>query len=230
MLPRILVQPVLTAHPTEAKRAAILERHREIYLLLVERENPTRTPMEQAALAAADPGDHRMLVANRARTCSTRPDVDSEIRGTLHYMANVFPGVLQLMSERFEQSWEWAFPGSVPPVPPKLTFRHLGGRRPRRPSICHHGGDPRRAGIAYVSRPSQFCASNSEILPPVSASPMPCNPRRLARKTFLLPMVFGAWALGIIMGAVWTAVLVYKIELEDQALASRRLASSRQET
>jgi methyltransferase len=45
-------------------------------------------------------------------------------------------------------------------------------------------------------------------------------------ETFLLPMVFGAWALGIIMGAVWAAVLIYKIELEDQALASRRLASS----
>ena len=48
-------------------------------------------------------------------------------------------------------------------------------------------------------------------------------------ETFLLPMVFGAWALGIIMGAVWAAVLVYKIELEDQALASRRLAASKSE-
>lgn len=41
-------------------------------------------------------------------------------------------------------------------------------------------------------------------------------------ETFLLPAVFGALALGIIMGAVWTAVLAYKIELEDQALLSRR--------
>ncbi len=32
ILPSIHAQPVLTAHPTEAKRAAILERHREIYL------------------------------------------------------------------------------------------------------------------------------------------------------------------------------------------------------
>ncbi len=43
-------------------------------------------------------------------------------------------------------------------------------------------------------------------------------------ETFLLPMVFGAVALGLIMGAVWTAVLAYKIELEDQALLSRRSA------
>ena len=50
VLPRIHVQPVLTAHPTEAKRASVLDRHRELYLLLVERENPNRSPMEQATL------------------------------------------------------------------------------------------------------------------------------------------------------------------------------------
>ena len=32
------VEPVLTAHPTEAKRTAVLELHRELYVLLFERE------------------------------------------------------------------------------------------------------------------------------------------------------------------------------------------------
>ena len=41
-------------------------------------------------------------------------------------------------------------------------------------------------------------------------------------ETFLLPAVFGAYALGAIMGAVWTAVIAYKIRLEDKALAERR--------
>jgi len=41
-------------------------------------------------------------------------------------------------------------------------------------------------------------------------------------ETVLLPTVFGAWALGLIMTAVWTSVLAYKIELEDAALAPRR--------
>ncbi|MBY0558966.1 isoprenylcysteine carboxylmethyltransferase family protein [Hyphomicrobium sp.] len=44
-------------------------------------------------------------------------------------------------------------------------------------------------------------------------------------ETFLLPAVFGALALGIIMCAVWTAVLAYKIELEDEALSARRALS-----
>lgn len=39
---------------------------------------------------------------------------------------------------------------------------------------------------------------------------------------FLLPAVFGAWAVAFIMTAVWAAVLRYKIELEDAALAPRR--------
>ncbi|HEX2841646.1 isoprenylcysteine carboxylmethyltransferase family protein [Hyphomicrobium sp.] len=44
-------------------------------------------------------------------------------------------------------------------------------------------------------------------------------------ETLLLPAVFGAWALGLIMTAVWSAVLAYKIRLEDEALAARRLAA-----
>ena len=43
-------------------------------------------------------------------------------------------------------------------------------------------------------------------------------------ETFLLPLVFGAWQLSVIMSAIWIAVIVYKVRLEDQALASRRAA------
>ena len=45
-------------------------------------------------------------------------------------------------------------------------------------------------------------------------------------ETFLLPAVFGGWALGIIMGAVWWAVLAYKIRLENEALAHRKSSPS----
>jgi phosphoenolpyruvate carboxylase len=135
VLAGIRVEPILTAHPTEAKRTSVLERHREIYLMLVDRDNPTRTPMEQAAL-------QRRIQAATERLWRTgellldRPDVDSEIRGTLHYIANVFPGVLQLMSERFRQSWELAFPESDPPPAPVLTFGSwVGGDRDGHPFV-----------------------------------------------------------------------------------------------
>jgi methyltransferase len=41
-------------------------------------------------------------------------------------------------------------------------------------------------------------------------------------ETLILPAAFGAFALALIMTAVWGAVLRYKIYLEDQALAARR--------
>jgi len=44
-------------------------------------------------------------------------------------------------------------------------------------------------------------------------------------ETLLLPIVFGGWALGIIMAAVWASVIHYKIRLEDQALGERRASS-----
>src|SRR6185295_6168202 len=38
-LPQIHLELVLTAHPTEAKRTIVLDHHRNLYLLLVKREN-----------------------------------------------------------------------------------------------------------------------------------------------------------------------------------------------
>jgi phosphoenolpyruvate carboxylase len=48
-LNEIRVEPVLTAHPTEAKRLAVLEQHRALYGSMIRRENQMWTPQEQAA-------------------------------------------------------------------------------------------------------------------------------------------------------------------------------------
>ena len=65
-----------------------------------------------------------------------RPEVASEIRNTLHYLENVFPSVIELLSERFRQSWDWAFPGSATPGQPRLSFGSwVGGDRDGHPFI-----------------------------------------------------------------------------------------------
>jgi phosphoenolpyruvate carboxylase len=134
-MPSIHVQPVLTAHPTESKRASVLERHREIYLMLVERENPTKTPMEQEALRQRlETGLERLW--RTGEILVERPGVESEIGNMLHYVSSVFPDVLQLLSERFRGSWEWAFPGTLAPAEPRLTFGSwVGGDRDGHPLV-----------------------------------------------------------------------------------------------
>ncbi|MEO0876512.1 MAG: phosphoenolpyruvate carboxylase, partial [Bacteroidota bacterium] len=50
LLPTIKVMPVLTAHPTEAKRITVLDIHRELYVLLAKKENPLWSTAEQSVI------------------------------------------------------------------------------------------------------------------------------------------------------------------------------------
>jgi phosphoenolpyruvate carboxylase len=175
-LPSVHVQPVLTAHPTEAKRASVLERHREIYLMLVERENPTRSPMEQEAL-------RRRIEAGLERLWRTgevverSPDVESEIRNTLYYISHVFPGVLPLLTERFRASWEWAFPGVAPPGEPRLTLGSwVGGDRDGHPfvttAITRHALEAARAeALGAIRRQLEALAGSLSLSDSIEAAP-----------------------------------------------------------
>src|SRR5207302_10967322 len=53
LVARLRVRPVITAHPTEAKRVTVLEKHRRIYRRLVDLEAPRWTPRERSGLIDA---------------------------------------------------------------------------------------------------------------------------------------------------------------------------------
>lgn len=103
-LGRIRVEPVLTAHPTEAKRATVLEHHRQLYLLLVQRENQMWTPYEQQAIRTEIKTVLEMLWRT-GEVFLEKPDVASERRNILHYLRNVFPAVLPVLDRHLQQAW-----------------------------------------------------------------------------------------------------------------------------
>ena len=104
-LPRMRIELVLTAHPTEAKRAIVLEHHRNLYLLLVKRENQMWTPYEQRAIR----DEIKLLLSLLWRTGEIflhKPGVSAERRNIMHYLYTVFPDVVPILDRRLRQTWE----------------------------------------------------------------------------------------------------------------------------
>ena len=139
-LETVACEAVLTAHPTEAKRATVLEHHRAIYLLLLERESRAFTEIE------FDIFEERMKAAierlwRTGEIFLSRPDVTSEIWNVLHYFEKVFPDVVELLDLRFQKSWQVSF-SSDPPRLPRLGFgTWVGGDRDGHPFVTADSTD-----------------------------------------------------------------------------------------
>jgi phosphoenolpyruvate carboxylase len=107
VLPEIRIQPVLTAHPTEAKRPVVLGQYRKLYLLMVKRENGMYTRREQEDIRR-----EIKLSLNRLWLIDDifleKPDVRSELGSIIHYLVNVFPLVIPEMDKKLIQAWEEA--------------------------------------------------------------------------------------------------------------------------
>ncbi|MFV0376252.1 MAG: phosphoenolpyruvate carboxylase [Mangrovibacterium sp.] len=105
VLPNVLIEPVLTAHPTEAKRAVVLREYRSLYLLLVKRENKMYTHIEQEEIR-----DEIKQILHRlwhvGEIYIEKPRIESELDNVLHYLTNVFPGVLVILDKRLRQAWK----------------------------------------------------------------------------------------------------------------------------
>lgn len=103
-LAEIHVEPVLTAHPTEAKRATVLNQHRELYLLLVKLENSMWTPAEKENLR----NEIKLCLERLWRTGEIylqKPDINSERKNIIHYLENVFPHAIALQDKKLKQAW-----------------------------------------------------------------------------------------------------------------------------
>lgn len=107
MLKNIHVEPVLTAHPTEAKRPVVLALYRQLYLLLVKRENSMYTRFEQEEIKH----DIKSILHQLwfiGEIFIEKPAVESELENVLYYFYKVFPEVVHFLDYRLTEAWEKA--------------------------------------------------------------------------------------------------------------------------
>jgi phosphoenolpyruvate carboxylase len=135
LLDRSLIQPVLTAHPTEAKRVTVLEIHRRIYRLLVELESPRWTPRERAALL----GDLRNEIDLLWLTGEIRlekPSVEQEVAWGLHFFDETIFGRIPELLDRLDAALARHYPESEFRIPPVFRFGSwIGGDRDGNPFV-----------------------------------------------------------------------------------------------
>ena len=180
----IIVEPVLTAHPTEAKRATTLEQHRRLFHLLQDREDPRHTPLEMADLRE----EIKVTLERLWRTGEIllrKPEVAAERRNLMYYFREVFPRALPDLDRRLQQAWaEAGFdPGLLDRgrVLPRLKFgTWVGGDRDGHPLVTADTtretlDELRAGGLQVVSRhlvhlANRLCLSHHVQKPPASFS------------------------------------------------------------
>jgi phosphoenolpyruvate carboxylase len=133
----VRIEPVLTAHPTEAKRLAVLDQHRALFALIDAREHGTPTPSEQAVLREKTKATLERLWRT-GEILLEKPTLADERRNVLHYLRDVFPTVLPELDARLRYAWEDA--GFDPAVLrgkfPALRFgTWVGGDRDGHPGV-----------------------------------------------------------------------------------------------
>lgn len=120
---QIRVEPVLTAHPTEAKRLTVLEQHRVLYHLIELRQQPDMTPSAQKSLRDRTKATLERLWRT-GEILLVKPQISDERHNVMHYLRDVFPAVLPLLDERLRYAWkETGFNPETLSTPPSATTR-----------------------------------------------------------------------------------------------------------
>jgi phosphoenolpyruvate carboxylase len=157
------VQPTFTAHPTEAKRATVLEHHRRLYLSLVKLENRMWAPDERAAIQEEVATALERLLRT-GEVFFEKPDIESEARNVAHYLTHVFPEVVQKLRQRFVTAWERCFATPAPDSPPLRFGSWVGGDRDGHPFVTEPVtrqvlGDLRREALELIDGALEELAS-----------------------------------------------------------------------
>ncbi|AKC86170.1 phosphoenolpyruvate carboxylase [Pseudoxanthomonas suwonensis] len=136
-LERIDIEPVFTAHPTEAVRRALLEKEQIMVAALVDDLDGGRTPGERAA----DIARFRMALTSAWQTADSspvRPGVEDEREHVGFYLTEVLYRVMPVFYETLEHAIGESF-GIATELPRLLRFgTWVGGDMDGNPNVDAH--------------------------------------------------------------------------------------------
>jgi phosphoenolpyruvate carboxylase len=133
------IEPVLTAHPTEAKRTIVLEHHRLLYLSFMKWENGNYNSLEKNEIRK-EIKLHLDRLWRTGEIYEEKPDVKSELKNVVHYLSRVFPDVISTLDKRLFMAWEYMGwdPALIQTYDrlPKISFGNwVGGDRDGHPFV-----------------------------------------------------------------------------------------------
>ncbi len=131
------IRPVITAHPTEAKRVTVLERHRSIYRRLMELESPRWTARERAELIQKLECEIEILwLTGELRL--EKPTVAQEVAWGLHFFNETLFEAVPALLERLDDALQQHYPGESFELKPFLQFgAWIGGDRDGNPFVTN---------------------------------------------------------------------------------------------
>jgi phosphoenolpyruvate carboxylase len=137
LLEILRIRPVITAHPTEARRVTVLEKHRRIYRRLVDLESPRWTPRERQALVEGLQNEIELLWTTGELRLA-KPTVPQEVFWGLHFFnETLFEAVPDLL-EKLERALARSYPAERFQIPPFFQFGSwVGGDRDGNPFVTN---------------------------------------------------------------------------------------------
>lgn len=138
-LPDMNITPVLTAHPTESKRATVRERHLALYNELVRWDANKDDPSSLEGVMDSIKVCLETLW-HTGEIHASRPSILGELRNVIYYLREVFPNVLKKLDTSLESAWKqagWDIQKLRDSAAyPKLTFgTWVGGDRDGHPLV-----------------------------------------------------------------------------------------------
>ncbi len=135
LLQSMRITPVITAHPTEAKRVTVLECHRRIYRRLYDLESPRWTEREQQELIRSLRAEVELLWLTGELKLE-KPSVAQEVAWGLYFFTENLFDVVPALLGKLEAALQQHYPGHSWQIPLFVQFGSwIGGDRDGNPYV-----------------------------------------------------------------------------------------------